>query len=165
MALVTKDSYDVHGITQDMVEGGVEFKDVFSEFITDVSCAKYIIGHNVQFDINITIRNLERHNFANTDLFCDKIIECTANLGKQFYNESNRLKLSELYHRLFGEDMVNAHDALVDTISCAKCWFTMKRMCDYKMSVDLCKSEADEIKMRLASVYERSLCLSKKIDI
>jgi DNA polymerase III epsilon subunit-like protein len=160
--LIPKNAFDVHKIThKKILKANNRFADVFTEFIKDVNDVKHIIGHNVAFDINMIKNNLERYDFIQTNPFETKTITCTAKLGKDICDVKNingsikTPKLGELYFKLFGRKIENAHDAMVDTISCAECYFKLCNIDLMQSKLDFYKEEFAAMKARIKKLYER----------
>jgi len=119
---VTKQSTMIHGITNEMLDFGIDFTDIIKEFLIDLNDAKYVVGHNIQFDIKRVICDMQKFNI-NTNLmdpFENKVIQCTMNMSKKICNFKKSdgnikpPKLGELYKFYYGKDMKNAHNAIYD---------------------------------------------------
>lgn len=100
--------------------------------------AEVVVAHNLQFDrklIDFETRRLGIPSlFENRRTFCT--MEATTDLlripptpamvkwghGDKFKNP----KLAEAYKFFFNEDLVGAHDALIDTRACARVYFELK---------------------------------------
>jgi hypothetical protein len=141
-------TYDVHKISKAVLsQKGIQFNDVISCFVRDLNDVLYLIGHNIGgSDIKKLRLNISRYNVQITtldtnsnikkinDIFESKIIECTMDKSKKMCDLKNKrghLKkptLGEVYEFLFGAEMINAHDALVDVKHTAKCYFEIKRL-------------------------------------
>jgi DNA polymerase III subunit alpha len=120
----------VHGIsTKRALEEGHELKKVLGIFIGDLQKTKVLVGHNIEFDISILGSELIRTSLS-PDYFLSlqKIDTCVASIefcqlpggpgGKM-----KMPKLSELYQKLFGKPMADAHDAAYDVEATAKSYF------------------------------------------
>lgn len=119
--LITKDSKNVHKISNEiLLNEGNDFCEIVEELLNDMNSCKVIIGHNIDFDINIIKNNVNRYNIKMDDIFDDnKEIICTMKLyGK-------RISLGKLYWKLFNNRITNAHNALSDVKYCAKCYFKL----------------------------------------
>ena len=67
------ESEKIHGISTELAyEEGVDLEEVLTEFNNSVSKSKFIIGHNVNFDLNVIgcefYRNNITSNIALTDV-------------------------------------------------------------------------------------------------
>ena len=80
------ESEKVHGISTELAkQDGVDLSDVIDKFLFDLDKAKYLVGHNVKFDINIIAAELYRLGIVSkfSDLkVIDTCTETTANLCK-----------------------------------------------------------------------------------
>ena len=135
--LIKPDGFDIpykaeqiHGIsTKRALEEGLELKAVLKSFITDLSNTSQLVGHNIEFDINIIgaelIRQqLETETFLNlskvdTGLSSVEFCQLQGGIG-------GRLKmptLLELHKKLFNKDFGDAHDASYDVAATARCYF------------------------------------------
>ncbi len=132
---ITRSAYDVHKINNTTLDiHGYTFEEVFIEFLKDMVDVKYVVGHNIKFDVGMVIHNLGRYNFEIIDPFINKQLLCTCLLGKYVCCIKNVVgkiklpKLGELYKKLFNKNIINAHDALVDTIACMDCFIKIKKV-------------------------------------
>lgn len=131
--LVDKMTYDVHGIsTEYLRKHGKNYYDVMYEFLTDLNECTHIIGHNISADLKYMGTNMIKYKIhLSYDPFDNKQIFDTMTMGKYICNMkdiADKLKppkLEELYKFLFKCDMINAHDALVDAITTAECYFNL----------------------------------------
>lgn len=120
----------IHKISTDRArEEGVDLKEVLHKFAKAVDDAGYIIAHNMNFDSKVVgaefYRKSIEHKLFSSELYC------TMQEGTYYCKlpgKGGRYKwptLMELHVKLFGERFKNAHDALVDTQVCAKCFFKL----------------------------------------
>ncbi len=122
-----------HGITDKIgLEQGVPIKQVFSELRQDLTDVKFIVAHNIEFDINILFSELHRYK-----LFSDVITTlqekeqiCTGNQTRDLLKMPTKgsarykmPKLSELYEYCFKKPMENQHNAEHDVINLVDCFF------------------------------------------
>lgn len=87
----------------------------------------YVIGHNVQFDLNCLKAEFQRCAYA-VPYFKNEI--CTMFSSIDFCAipgpRGNKWpKLQELYQKLFDKDFENSHDAMNDVNACAECFFKL----------------------------------------
>lgn len=119
----------IHGIsTQRAIDEGHDLQWVLDEFEKDVAKTSWVIGHNIEFDINIMGAEYYRKN-TNTVLF-DKEVVDTKDKGTDFCQipggRGGKFKwptLTELYKKLFGVGFDDAHDAAYDVEATTKCFF------------------------------------------
>ena len=122
----------VHGITTERaIEVGRPLSEVMEAFGQDLDRAEHVMGHNVEFDVNIVgaewIRMGEPAERVTAKARIDSKDEgtefCAIPGGK-----GGRFKwptLTELHEKLFGMGFGDAHDAAYDVDATAKCFFAL----------------------------------------
>ena len=139
--LIKPDNFDipyesekVHGISTALAQkDGLNLRQVIEKFLTDLDKAKYLVGHNVKFDINIIGAELYRLGIVTkfSDLkVIDTCTEITANLCKIKGGRSGKFKfptLIELYDHLFSDSFDQAHNASADVEATARSFFELIR--------------------------------------
>lgn len=120
----------IHGITtQHATEVGFPISMVLNEFYVAIKNADTIVGHNVEFDINIAGAEFIRAGIPNP--FEGKKVYDTMKLSTNYCQiPGGKMgwkwpKLNELYYKLFQEDMGHAHTALADIQNTAKCFYQL----------------------------------------
>jgi DNA polymerase III epsilon subunit-like protein len=124
---------EIHKITENIAKTeGIRWNDIIEVIDTYISKADFLVGHNVDFDINVLASELFRRNYPQ---LADKLLKkkkvCTMTIGKNItrinngYKEFKFPKLSELYQHLFNEEMKDAHNAAADVENTIKCYFRM----------------------------------------
>jgi DNA polymerase-3 subunit alpha len=129
------ESEQIHGISTELANKiGVDLDEVLNKFISDLSNAGFIIGHNVKFDLNIIGAELFRIN-SDVDLLekdiLDTCTELTANVCKLPGGRGGKFKfptLIELYSFLFDESFSEAHNASADVEATARAFFELVRI-------------------------------------
>ena len=129
------ESEQIHGISTVLANKiGVDLEEVLNKFISDLSKAGFIIGHNVKFDLNIIGAELFRIN-SDVDLLekdiLDTCTEITANVCKLPGGRGGKFKfptLIELYSFLFDESFSEAHNASADVEATARAFFELVRI-------------------------------------
>ena len=129
------DSEKVHGISTELAEAvGHDLQTVLQEFKEDFEKAHFIIGHNLEFDVNVTaceyVRLGEREPSLVTKKILDTCTEVTANLCQIPGGRGGRFKLptlTELYQYLFDENFVEAHNATADVEATTRAFFELIR--------------------------------------
>jgi DNA polymerase III subunit alpha len=119
----------IHGITTERaLKDGHELKFVLEEFAKDVQTAEVLVGHNVDFDINVMGAEFIRGKVESELLTTDKLD--TKEVGTDFCKipggRGGKYKwptLTELHTKLFGVGFDDAHDAAYDVAATAKCFF------------------------------------------
>lgn len=130
---IPDDVVSVHGISNEIAnEKGIELKDAIDDFMADVKDAKFIIGHNVEFDINIVGCELLRLEMEETlsshPSLCTKN-ESTAHCDLK--TKSGKIKpptLTELHIKLFNEPFPEAHNAAADVEYTTRCFLELIRI-------------------------------------
>ncbi len=120
----------VHGIsTQRALEEGHELKKVLAQFENDLAKTKLLVGHNIEFDINIIGAELIRTSLF-TEIFLSLPKLDTGIASTEFCQlpggPGGKLKmprLAELYEILFGNKFGDAHDASYDVDATARSFF------------------------------------------
>ncbi len=135
--LVRPDGFDipfkaeqVHGIsTQRALEEGKPLKEVIGKFNEDLERTAVLIGHNIEFDVNILGAEFIRLGLKPDPLLEAKKLD-TGVVSVEFCQLSGgpggKLKmprLSELHQKLFGKDFDDAHDASYDVAATARSFF------------------------------------------
>ena len=128
------ESEKVHGISTALaMKDGLDLKEVINRFLIDLKKSKYLVGHNVKFDINIIGAELYRlgivSNFSQLKVI-DTCTEITANLCKIPGGRSGKFKfptLIELHDFLFRDSFEHAHNASADVEATARSFFELIR--------------------------------------
>ena len=131
-------SEKIHGISTEVaIQKGKEINEVLEEFENDLIKSKYIIGHNINFDINIIGAEHFRKKFKST--IEEKIKIDTAHISKSYCNLKGGFggglkmpKLIEMYECLFKEKFSDAHDASYDVNATAKSFFKLVEVGEYQ---------------------------------
>ena len=128
------DSERIHGISTDLAtEKGVPLKEVLDKFNEVLGKAKFIVGQNLGFDINIMGAEFYRLNYENNlagKPVLDTCTEVTAELLKLPGGRGGRYKLptlTELHQYLFGVPFGEAHNATADVEATTRCFFELIR--------------------------------------
>src|SRR5690349_11311080 len=120
----------IHGIsTKRALEEGHDLATVLGTFIQDLTKTSLLVGHNIEFDINIIGAEFIRKQFAPEQMLSIQKLD-TGIASTEFCNMTGgiggRLKmprLVELHEKLFGKDFGDAHDASYDVAATARCYF------------------------------------------
>ncbi|MCB9201431.1 MAG: DNA polymerase III subunit alpha [Flavobacteriales bacterium] len=124
----------VHGISTELAKKeGRDLNEVLNEFNEDLKKSQVIIGHNVDFDINITGSEFYRQNIEtpltkikklDTQHIGTPVCKLPGGKGGKFKYP----KLSELYTFLFDKTFDEAHNATADVNATARCFFELLRL-------------------------------------
>jgi len=124
-------SVKIHGITTERAESeGLPLADVLAKFEGDRTKAKYVAGHNIEFDVNVTAAEFARLGLPYPVL--DSELLDTKDLATEYCaipgGKGGKFKwptLTELHTKLFGKAFEDAHDAAYDVDATAKCFFAL----------------------------------------
>jgi DNA polymerase-3 subunit alpha len=120
----------VHGIsTKRAQEEGHDVAEVLQAFQSDLGRTGVLVGHNIEFDINIIGAELLRKGQDTTALLerqkVDTGIAATpfCQLSGGIGGKLKMPRLAELHQILFGKAFEDAHDAAYDVAATARCFF------------------------------------------
>ena len=130
-------SEKVHGIsTEKALNEGEDLEGIIQKFEKDVKNSKYVIGHNINFDLKII--GAEHFRLSYNSNLNDKINLDTGQISKKYCNLKGGFggglkmpKLIEMYEILFNEKFSDAHDASHDVNATAKCFFELAKKGEY----------------------------------
>lgn len=132
------ESEQIHGISTALAEQeGVPLNEVLERFNEALSKAKFIVGQNVGFDVNIMGCEFHREGVANPlrELpVLDTCTEHTAVLCQIPGGRGGKFKLptlTELHEYLFGEAFAEAHNATADVEATTRCFLELIRKRQY----------------------------------
>ena len=119
----------VHGIsTKRALAEGHDLKEILQVFREDVVQAKYLVGHNIGFDINVVgseylraalVMPLGEKKELDTKDISTEFCALPGGKGGKFKWPT----LTELHKKLFGVGFEDAHDAAYDVDATARCFF------------------------------------------
>ena len=128
-------SEKIHGISTALAhQNGEELGAVLQEFNQAISKAKFIIGHNIPFDINIMgceFFRLQVESPLSSLPILDTCTEKTAQLCQIKGGRGGRFKLptlTELNQHLFNEPFAEAHNATADVEATTRCFLELIRI-------------------------------------
>lgn len=146
--IIPDDCIKIHGITNDICKlRGKNIEKILVDFYDDFEQCDRVVAHNLSFDLNMLkveiLRAINNNINKNTSeiviynnmfsnlttaqkYYCtmqDTIEYCNVKgldkKGKEFVKFP---KLSELYHKMFGNIPNNLHNSLNDVIICLRCY-------------------------------------------
>jgi DNA polymerase-3 subunit alpha len=127
-------SEQIHGISTELaLKEGKDLKEVLEIFNKSLEKAEFVVGHNINFDLNVTGAEYLRVGMETSLLEKKKLntaTEKTAQLCQLPGGRGGKYKipkLGELYRYLFGEDFVEAHNATADVEATARIFLELIR--------------------------------------
>ena len=145
---INQESVNIHKITREKSDlEGVSIVPVIAEFMNDLRDSDLLIGHNIEFDLNMIYAAIMRNkeelgNFQ--PLLVNQKTYCTMRETTQFcclespyygknYNKLKAPKLVELYEKLFNETPeLTLHNSLNDVLVTLRCYMKFKYDRDVK---------------------------------
>lgn len=125
----------IHGITtKHAFEFGEDNEYVFNLFNNYLNKCNFLIGHNINFDINILCSEFIRIGLNINSLkktVIDTKLESTEYCALKTNIIGGKFKwptLQELHKKLFGIEFSNAHNAMIDVQITAKCFFELVKI-------------------------------------
>jgi len=121
----------IHGLTTEYASlNGEELSDVMDIFYNDMKHCKFIVAHNLKFDLPIVeweFRRLNRPFDANvlnelTGLCTMELTKDVCRTRKKIGSGFKNPSLKELYQYLFSQDFPGAHRAINDVRATADCF-------------------------------------------
>ena len=128
------DAERIHGISTELAQAqGIPLSEVLEKFNTALSKAKFIVGQNVGFDVNIMgceFYRLGVNSPMATLPVLDTCTEVTAELLKLPGGRGGKFKLptlTELHSYLFNVPFAEAHNATADVEATTRCFLELIR--------------------------------------
>ncbi len=128
------ESEQIHGISTALAEqNGIPLQEVLEKFNDVLRKTKFVVGQNVDFDINVMGCEFFRASVENTlqELpVLDTCTEHTAELCQIPGGRGGKFKLptlTELHEYLFGEPFAEAHNATADVEATTRCFLELVR--------------------------------------
>ncbi|MES2748239.1 MAG: PHP domain-containing protein, partial [Bacteroidota bacterium] len=128
------DAERIHGISTELaLAQGISLSEVLEKFNLALSKAKFIVGQNLGFDVNIMGCEFYRMGVASSMSsmpILDTCTEVTASLLKLPGGRGGKFKLptlTELHNYLFGVPFSEAHNATADVEATTRCFLELIR--------------------------------------
>lgn len=133
-----EDSVKIHGITREiMSKYGIKINEALSKFRIALENCDMIVGHNIEFDINMVRAEMIRSGavdfflLLNVPIICTmkknrkycKLLVTSQRTGRKYYKYP---KLMELHKKIYGNVPDNLHNALIDVIVCLRCFMKLE---------------------------------------
>lgn len=135
---IPKDSTKIHKITNEYaIKYGRKRVDIINYLDILLSKVDVIIGHNINFDLNVIKAEIFRTKKYDDVLFKNKVLTIidTMEIGKNIckipslhYHDYKYPKLDELYYHFFKCHFPNQHDAMSDIEATYKCFKKMEEL-------------------------------------
>jgi DNA polymerase-3 subunit alpha len=129
------DAERIHGISTELAqEQGIGLQEVLEKFNIALSKAKFIVGQNIGFDVNIMGCEFHRMGVESPMAqmpVLDTCTETTAELLRLPGGRGGKFKLpnlTELHQYLFGEPFSEAHNATADVEATTRCFFQLLKI-------------------------------------
>ena len=128
------DAEQIHGISTELAaKNGISLNDGLIKFNEALKKAKFVVGQNVQFDINVWGCEFYRAGIE-TEMIdmavLDTCTETTASLCQIPGGRGGKFKLptlTELHEFLFAQPFAEAHNATADVEATTRCFFELVR--------------------------------------
>ena len=128
------DAERIHGISTELAQQrGVSLREMLDKFNTALSKAKFIVGQNLGFDVNIMGCEFYRMGIQSpmsSMPILDTCTEVTASLLKLPGGRGGKFKLptlTELHQYLFNQPFAEAHNATADVEATTRCFLELIR--------------------------------------
>lgn len=128
------DAEKIHGISTELAQKeGIPLREMAEKFVDVLSRTKFVVGQNIDFDVNIMGAELYRLEMENPLLdlpVLDTCTETTAQLCQLPGGRGGKFKLptlTELHEFLFDQPFAEAHNATADVEATTRCFLELIR--------------------------------------
>ena len=119
---ISDEASEYHGITKQRAEEeGKPLAEVMTLFMSDVDQADTLIAHNMEFDMKVVMKELNRDDYF--EILKSKKKVDTMRDRKFLKSNGKWYKLNDLYRECFGHPFSNAHNSLADAQASAEIYF------------------------------------------
>ncbi|AJR02610.1 DNA polymerase III subunit alpha [Siansivirga zeaxanthinifaciens] len=129
------DAEKIHGISTELAqEEGIPLLEVLEKFKTALGKAKFVVGQNVKFDLNIMGAEFVRESIKNNLQELPVLDTCTEHTAELCqipggrYGKFKLPTLTELHEFLFKEPFAEAHNATADVEATTRCFLELIRL-------------------------------------
>jgi DNA polymerase III epsilon subunit-like protein len=168
--IISEESSKIHGITNEISnKSGVEINEVIKEFFYFLRIVDKLIGHNIEFDINmikiellriinmklesperIKLCKYDLHYLTNYKNICctlkDSIEYCNIQMIDKFGKSYLKYpKLIELHEKLFNSSPNNLHNSFNDIFVTLRCFMKLKHDIDLNNDCSSFKKYTEKI--------------------
>jgi DNA polymerase-3 subunit epsilon len=146
---ISKEAYRIHGITRDYLNKNGESRKVVMDTLYNdlIKYQPLVVGHFMELDLHVTGADFYR-------LGMDQPIKllpmfCTMLSTKHMVRnpQMQYLKLGQLYDLLFHKQMPKQHNAMIDALATAECFFELQRTGAVDEAI-ITKQQADREKIQ-----------------
>lgn len=133
LAKIEDKAFEAHGISFEEAKNlGVSNENIIELFCDLVDIADVVVAHNAAFDVKV-MRHAAYNAKIQDDIFIGKEIRCTKEATTNILRIPSTFKkggykwpsLQECMTYFFKEDIIGAHDAMVDVKACARIYQTL----------------------------------------
>lgn len=128
---ISEEITKITGIDDKLVANAPSFYQVYDRMYDFFEGARSVVGHNIEFDINIINNELFRHN-KERKFPWSKYHICT--IESSYHYKNKRLKLMELHELLFGEGFKESHRAKNDVMATVRCFIELYKRGEIKVN-------------------------------
>ncbi|WP_185878204.1 DNA polymerase III subunit alpha [Blattabacterium cuenoti] len=126
-------AFKIHGITNEIAEkNGEDLIFVLKEFKKSFEKSKYLIGHNLEFDIRVIecefFRKKEQISFKKKKILDTKEVSVSYCKLPGIRKKFKWPTLTELYYKLFETKLPHSHNAANDVKATARCFLELLRL-------------------------------------
>lgn len=122
-------SAKIHGISDATArKNGYNRRTILETFASQLNEVDYLVGHNVDFDINVLRAEFVREGIDDKRQFNHIKKLCTMKSAMQLYpSGSTWPKLDKLYYKITGKQMIGAHNSMNDVEATLTCFEKLLR--------------------------------------
>jgi len=153
---LTQESVNIHGITREKINNnGIHINNAIALFIGALESSGLMIGHNIEFDVNMIraeiIRNTDNDSSLefNIPKYCtmkSNIDYCNIITTSKYGRKYKKFpKLIELHEKLFNTTPCNLHDSMTDVIVTLRCYIWQQYNIDLYVYSDEIRDMMKEI--------------------